>query len=80
MHKINQTQSQIKLSDLGEHWYNKILSLLFAEVSHLLLRPTEKNQWLGPYERFWAEILGISSTSLNLIFQPVLFNPNGSSH
>ena len=42
--------------------------------------PTEKNQLLGPHKRYWAEILGISLNSLNLIFEPVLVNPIGSSN
>ena len=49
-------------------------------VSHLLPRPTEKNQLLGPHKRYWSEILRISSNSFNLIFELVLVNPIGSSN
>ena len=49
-------------------------------VSHLLPRPTEKNQLLGPHKRYWSEILRISSNSPNLIFGLVLVNPIGSSN
>merc|ERR1711954_364795 len=48
------TPSKEKLSCLGEHYYHKILLLLLVvvvplpPVSHLLPRPTEKNQLLGP--------------------------------
>ena len=56
-----------------------LLSTTYTEVSHLLPKPTEKNQLLGPNKRYWSEILGISSTSLNLIFELVLFNLIGSS-
>ena len=49
-------------------------------VSHLLPRPTEKNQLLGPHKRYWSEILRLSSNSLNLIFGLVLINPIGSSN
>ena len=77
------TPSKEKLSCLGEHYYHKILLLQYTytyttEVSHLLPRPTEKNQLLGPQKIYWAEILGISSNSPNLIFWLVLVNPFGS--
>ena len=49
-------------------------------VSHLLPRPTEKNQLLGPHKRYWSEILRICSNSPNLIFGLVLVNPIGSSN
>ena len=41
--------------------------------------PTEKIQLLGSHKRYWAEILGVCSTSLNLIFEQILLNPIGSS-
>merc|ERR1711954_220693 len=54
------TPSKIKLSCLGEHYYHKILLSLpvvvvvvpLPPVSHLLLRPTEKNQSLGHHKRY----------------------------
>ena len=49
-------------------------------VSHLLKRPTEKIQILGSHKKYWAEILGISSNSPNLIFWSLLVNPIGSSN
>ena len=49
-------------------------------VSHLLPRPTEKNQLFSPHKRYWAEISGISSTSPNLVFGSVLVNLFGSSN
>ena len=51
-----------------------------TEVSHILLRPTEKIQLLSPHKKYWAEILGISSTIPNLIFESVLVNPIGPSN
>ena len=51
-----------------------------TEVSHILLRPTENIQLLSPHKKFWAEILGISSTIPNLIFESVLINPIGPSN
>ena len=51
-----------------------------TEVSHILLRPTEKIQLLSPHKKYWAEILGISSTIPNLIFESVLINPIGPSN
>ena len=80
--------SKEKLSCLGEHYYHKILLLLVVvvvvpwllPVSHLLPRPTEKNQLLGPHKRYWSEILRICSNSPNLIFGLVLVNPIGSSN
>ena len=80
------TPSKIKLSCLGEHYYHKILHILLyyyyycTEVSHLLPRPTEKIQFLSPHQRYWAEILRMSSNSPNLIFGLVLVNPIGSSN
>ena len=78
------TPSKEKLSCLGEHYYHKILLSLYystyTEVSHLLPRPTEKNQLLDPHKRYWAEILGIISNSLNLSFELVLVNPIGTSN
>ena len=36
--------------------------------------PTETIQLLGPHKIYWAEILGVSSTIPNLIFEPVFVN------
>ena len=76
------TPSKIKLSCLGEHYYHKILLVVqvIPPVSHLLPRPTEKYQLLGPHKKNWPEILRISSTIPNLIFELVLVNPIGSSN
>ena len=83
------TPSKEKLSCLGEHYYHKILVpwvvawVVVAwglQVSHLLPRPTEKNELLGPHKRYWSEILRISSNSPNLIFGLILVNPIGSSN
>merc|ERR1712081_89332 len=55
------TPSKEKLSCLGEPYYHKILfsttyttttTTITTEVSHLLPRPTEKNQLLGPHKRY----------------------------
>ena len=48
-------------------------------VIHFLPSSTEKNQLFGPNKRDWAEILGIGSSSPNLILDTVLVNPIGSS-
>ena len=62
--------------------YSLSLSTLYSlsRDHHLLPRPTERNDLLGPNKRYWAEILGISSKSPNLIFESVLVYLIGSSN
>ena len=78
-----------QLQVCGRHYncqpYYYSLSLYSTGLSttpdvQFLHLPTEKNQLLGPHKWYWAEILGMHSTSLNLIFEPVLVNPIGSSN
>ena len=72
-----------QLQVCGRHYNCQLSTTLLSLPSPdvpFLHWPTENNQLLGPLKRYWAEILGIRSISLNLIFEPVLVNPIGSSN